>query len=94
MKLISRLIYRYWYRYVYLRSPAWEATKREYKNCYCKNCGHEYQLQLHHSFYALNYRPQFEHFLPGGYNQMREIDRKSVFVTLCDRCHGDVHAAK
>ena len=90
-QFIRRLIWRYWYRYIYLRSLAWHKTRRDNISAVCNACGEVRGLQLHHVVYRLNYRPEWKHFLPDGRLRMRKADTRSTFETLCDDCHRRAH---
>jgi len=91
-RFISRIIYRYWYRHIYLKSPAWEITRRIYLKKKCERCGAKWNLQLHHVVYRLNYKPNWRHFLPNGKELIYLPDHNSEFETDCHACHNQIHS--
>lgn len=88
-RFISRLIYKYWYRNIYLKSPAWEITRRIHLKKKCERCGEKWGLQLHHVVYRLNYRPHWSHWL--SKEAIYLPDHNSTFLTLCNDCHRKEH---
>lgn len=67
---------QFWYRNVYLNSPAWKMTRRLRKRRNCGECGTTYRLELHHDSYDWYF--WWNLILPDLFSPMR---------TLCARHH-------
>ena len=74
---------QWWYRKIYLHSPAWKLTRLIRKRRYCEDCGSAYLLHLHH----VDYR---------GYLWYNLIfpDLLSYMQTLCANHHRKAHERK
>jgi len=71
------------YRFLYLKSPGWKATKRFRKASKCKRCSQVDWLELHHLEYRWHNRhPILKYFFPNLSDKM---------VTLCDYHHEKAH---
>lgn len=87
-KPIYRRLWKVWYKWIYLQSPAWRNTKEYYlaqlawvdRHCYiCTNRS----VQFHHVNYDGLPKMKLAHL----WSPLTEIDKKSVFMLLCSDHH-------
>jgi len=90
---------QYWYRKIYLKSPAWKRTRarilrRDGYKCTVKRCGVEWPLHVHHVNYRGTPPMRWWHFLPFGRLFLWRVDVTSKFKTLCAYHHEMAHKTR